>query len=441
MASSRIVLSPLGWSSLLGGFVALLFGLLTLNLLLLVVPLAVLVLATTELLAFDRATRDFGPSWFRWQRFENSSQVRLDGVGSMALDLERVVPRSAYLEVFDAQPEAFEIVLGSPRLLTWRSGATGVRLAYVFRPRQRGRFRVGPTLVVAHDPMGFAFRMTKLENRWEVLVTPAVSVGEEMTIPPEFRDLDQVHRRRIGTGTEFRSLREYQPSDDVRKIAWRRSGIDKVYVREHEDEAHPEVLLLLDTGWGMRLGLPGEESLEQGVESATVIAGQALARSDRVALLTYADRLVEFVPPQSGEPGAERLTQAFGRVALAPAPFDIVGALASARERLTAPSVIVVLSTLVSVGGPIESEISELRKHGHRVVGFVPEVKTLYPPVPEGLATRAMDTARTPVERQVEAGTRLLRGAGAAVVQYPAPRVREFAADLLAWITAGTSPS
>jgi len=441
MASSRIVLSPLGWSSLLGGFVALLIGLLTLNLLLLVVPLAVLVLATTELLAFDRATRDFGPSWFRWQRFENSSQVRLDGVGSMALDLERVVPRSAYLEVFDAQPEAFEIVLGSPRLLTWRSGATGVRLAYVYRPRQRGRFRVGPTLVVAHDPMGFAFRVTKLENRWEVLVTPAVSVGEEMTIPPEFRDLDQSHRRRVGTGTEFRSLREYQPSDDVRKIAWRRSGLDKIYVREHEDEAHPEVLLLLDTGWGMRLGLPGEESLEQGVEGATVIAGQALARSDRVALLTYADRLVEFVPPQSGEPGAERLTQAFGRVALAPAPFDLVGALASARERLTSPSVIVVLSTLVSVGGPVEGEISELRKHGHRVVGFVPEVDALYPPVPEGLATRAMESARAPVERQVEVGTRLLREAGAAVVQYPAPRVREFAADLLAWITAGTNPS
>src|SRR5208283_161759 len=123
MASSRIVLSPLGWSALVGGLSALLIGLVTLNLLLLIVPLAVLALTTAELLAFDRATRGFGPSWFRWQRFENSSEVRIDGVGSMALDLERVGPGSAYLEVFDPQPEAFEIVLGSPRLLTWWSGS------------------------------------------------------------------------------------------------------------------------------------------------------------------------------------------------------------------------------------------------------------------------------------------------------------------------------
>jgi uncharacterized protein (DUF58 family) len=441
MASSRVVLSPLGWSSLLGGLTALLLGLITLNLLLLIVPLVVLALTITELLAFDRATRDFGPAWFRWQRFENSSEIRIDGVGSMALDLERVGRSPVYLEVFDAQPDAFEVVLGSPRLLTWWSGPTPVRLAYVYRPRQRGRFRVGPTIVVAHDPLGFAFRLTKLENRWEVLVTPALSVEEEMAIPPGLRGQSEAFQRRAGTGSEFRSLREYQPSDDARRIAWRRSGVEKVYVREHEEEAHPEVLILLDTAWDMRLGVPGEESLEQAVEGATVIAGQALGRSDRVSLLTYSDRLVEFVPPQVGTPGARQLTEAFGRVALAPAPFDLAGALASARERLTAPTVIVLLSTLLSVEGPIENAISELRGPGHRLITLLPEVRTLFPPLEDGLPTRTLGFARAPVERQVELGMARVREAGAMVIQYPVPHVREFAAELLAWITSGRGPS
>ncbi len=441
MASSRIVLSPLGWSALVGGLSALLLGLVTLNLLLLVVPLAVLALTATELLAFDRATRGFGPSWFRWQRFENSSEVRIDGVGSMALDLERVGPGSAYLEVFDPQPEAFEIVLGSPRLLTWWSGSAPVRLAYVYRPRQRGRFRVGPTLVVAHDPLGFAFRMTKLENRWDVLVTPALSVEQAEAIPPGLGGPSEAYRRRVGPGAEFRSLREYQPSDDARKIAWRRSGLEKVYVREHEEEAHPELLLLLDTGWGMRLGIPGSEGLEQAVDGATVIAGQAIGRSDRVALLTYADQPVEFVPPQRGPNGAERLTQAFGRVMLAPARFNLPGALAAAQEHLAAPTTIVLFSTLLTVDGPVEGVIAELRTRGHRLVALCPEVATLFPPGADRLATQTMGFALAPVEHQVELGVARLRGAGAVVLRYPAPRVREVAAELLAWTTSGGGPA
>ncbi|HKN07415.1 MAG TPA: DUF58 domain-containing protein [Thermoplasmata archaeon] len=436
MASSRVVLSPLGWSAILGGLAALLLGLVTLNLLLLVVPLAVLALTTGEILAFDRATREFGPSWFRWQRFENSTEVRLDGVGSMALDLERVGRSSVYLEVYDPHPETFDVVLGSPRLVTWCPGPARMRLAYVYRPRQRGRFRVGPTIVVAHDPLGFGFRMTKLENRWEVLVTPAISVEEQMVIPPGLRGQTEAFRRRVGSGSEFRSLREYQPSDDARRIAWRRSAVEKVYVREHEEEAHPEILVLLDTGWDMRMGMPGEESLEQGVEGGMVIAGQALARSDKVGLLTYSDRLVEFVPPQAGVSGAHTLTEAFGRVALAPAPFDIAGALATARERLTTPTVIVLLSTLLFVDGPVENAVADLRVPGHRLITLSPEVNTLFPPVADGLPSRTLDFARGPVDRQVAKGVGRMRDAGATVVQYPVPYVREFAAELLAWITS-----
>ena len=441
MESSRVVLSPLGWSALLGGLSALLIGLVTLNLLLLVIPLAVLALTATELLAFDRATRGFGPSWFRWQRFENSSEVRIDNVGSMAIDLERVGPGSAYLEVFDPQPEAFEVVLGTPHLLTWWSGSSPLRIAYVYRPRQRGRFRIGPTIVVAHDPLGFAFRTTKLENRWEVLVTPALSVEQASAIPPGVAGPSEAYRRRVGPGAEFRSLREYQPSDDARKIAWRRSGLEKVYVREHEEEAHPELLILLDTGWGMRLGIPGSEGLELAVDGATVIAGHVIGRGDRIALLTYSDRSGEFVPPQRGSDGAQRLTQAFGRVALAPARFDLPGALAAAREYLAAPTTIVLFSTLLAVEGTVEGAIAELRTHGHRLVALCPEVASLFPPEVDRIATQTMEFALAPVEHQVELGVTRLRAAGAAVVRYPAPQVREVAAELLAWTTSGGGPT
>lgn len=441
MASSRVVLSPLGYSAIVGGLGALLIGLVTLNLLLLLVPTAVLALASVELLGFDRATRDFGPSWFRWQRFENSSEVRIDGVGSMAIDLEMAGRHRIYAEVFDPQPDSFEVALGSPRLLTWWPASGRVRLAYVYRPRERGRFRLGPTIVVAHDPLGLGFRIAKLENRWEVLVTPALSVGEAMAATPfSSRGPSEAFRRRTGAGSELRSLREYLPSDDARKIAWRRSALEKIFVREHEEEAHPEILVLLDTSRNMRLGLPGTEALEQGVEGGTVIAGQAIRRSERVSLLAFSDRVNEFVPPQRGPEGAELLTQAFGRIGLSPQPFDLAGALAAAQARLTAPTSIVLFSTLLSLSGPIEQAVGDLRTRDHRLIALSPRVSTLFPPALDPLATRTVEFALEPVKRQVARGVERLRDAGVVVIEYPSAEVRQVVSDLHAWMRSGGGP-
>lgn len=441
MASSRVVLSPLGWSAVVGGMGTLMIALVTLNFLTLLVPVAVLGFVTTELLAFDRATLEFGPEWFRWQRFENSSEVRIDGVGSMALDLEMTGRHEVYAEVFDPQPESFEVTGGSPRLLTWWPSSGPIRLAYAYRPRERGRFRVGPTIVVAHDPFGLAFRMAKLENRWEVLVTPALSVEEADAIPTSgVRGASEAYRQRTGPGSEFHSLREYQPSDDARKIAWRRSGLDKTYVREHEEEVHPDLMVLLDTSRDMRLGVPGKESLEQAVEGGTVIAGQAVGRADRVSLLVFADRVLQYVPPQRGPAGTEPLTQAFARVGLSPAPFDFPGALVAASEQLTGPTSIVLFSTLLSLSGPVEEAVAGTRTRGHRLVVLCPDVDSFFPPEPDPLAAQTMGFALEPVRRQVELAVQRLRSAGVSVVRYSATNVRDTALDVQAWLHSGGPP-
>jgi uncharacterized protein (DUF58 family) len=441
MASSRVVLTPVGASAIVGSLATLLLGFVTLNLLLLVLPVLVLGVVCVELLAFDRSTRGFGPERFRWKRLENSSEVGIDAVGSMALDIELAGPRSFYAEVFDPQPESFEVVGGAPRLVTyWRPG-TPTRLAYVYRPRERGRFRVGPTMVVAHDPFGFAFRMTMLENRWEVLVTPAISVEEAMDFPlVGGRAPAEAYRRRVGPGSEFRSLREYEESDDARKIAWRKSGIDKLYVRQHEEEAHPEVLVMIDCGRDMRLGEPGSECLELAVDGGTVVAGQAIGRSDRVSLMVHADQVVEFVPPQRGPPGADALTEAFGRIGLVPRPFDLARALETATEKLGVPTTIVLFSTLLSPFGAVEAAVSRLRDRGHRLIVLCPEVAALFPAEPDPLAAAAMLFASEPDVRSIDRAVDRLRAQGVPVVRYPPTEVREFASEAHAWLHAQESP-
>jgi uncharacterized protein (DUF58 family) len=422
MESSRVVLTPLGSSALGGGLVALLIGLLTLNLLLLVLPAAVIAFTAVEVLAFDRRTRGLRPEWFRWQRSENSAEVPIDGVGSMAIDVEIREPRAFYAEVFDPQPGSFEVVAGDPRLLTWWTGPGVVRLAYVYRPRERGTFRVGPTVVVAHDSFGLASRTTKLEDRWEVTVVPPLSVAEAAaTRPYASQGPGELARRRPGRSSEFRSLREYDLADDAREIVWRRSTADRLYVRQHETEAHPEILVVLDTGRDGRLGMPGKEGLECGVLAAAMIAGEGLRRSESTGLLVFDDRPREYVPPSRGAETADRLTAALARARLAPVGFDPAGAIVEAVQRLRAPAAIVLVTTLPSPTAGLRPAVGALRAKGHALFLLAPEVRALYPAPGDALADRALAFALEPVRSAASRCAEVFREAGTEVAFYDPP--------------------
>lgn len=438
MSISRVVLSPWGWSWIAGSAGGLLVGLLTLNLLLLVIPTVAFVFAVAEIVAFDRATQDFGNHWFRWQRFENSSQVPVDGVGSMAIDIELVVPRGFFAEIIDPPPDTFQVVGGSPQLRTWWSRTGPTRLAYLYRPRERGEFRLGPTTIVAHQALGLASRSTELENRWSVLVTPSLTVEEARAAIASARlGPGDSFRRRSGPGTEFRALHEYHPMDDVRRIVWRRSAIDRMYVAEHEEEVHPDVLIIVDCGRDMRLGRPGSEGLELSVDAATVLAGAALARSDRVGLLVFSDVVEGYLPIRGDPDTGPELTEALARVHLTPRPFQLDAALRAALERLSSPTTIVLFSNLAHLPRGAEGSVAVVRDPGHRFLVLAPDFAGLYPPHRDPLAGEAFDFVREPAQREIEAHLNRVRDAGAPVAVYPAAEVREAVVEAYAEIRTG----
>jgi len=193
-------------------------------------------------------------------------------------------------------------------------------------------------------------------------------------------------------------------------------------------------------GRDMRLGLPGSECLELAVDGGILLAGQAIGRSDRVSLLVHADQTIEFVPPQRGPPGADLLTQAFGRVGLAPAPFDLAAALSSASERLHVPTAIVLFSNLLSPFGAVEAAIASVRERGHRLVVLCPEVRSLFPPPPDAVAARTMEFALGPLEARSAAAVERVRSQGVAVLQYPAFDVRDAAVTVLGWLRGVGGP-
>src|SRR5438105_15800725 len=109
-----------------------------------------------------------------------------------------------------------------------------------------------------------------------------------------------------GRGIEFSQVREYQPGDDIRSIDWNvtaRSGAP--HVKEFVEERDLTVLVAVDVSASMAFGSVDWRKCDVAAELAAVFAFSAVQNNDRVGLMLYADRIVQFVPPRRGRAHAQ----------------------------------------------------------------------------------------------------------------------------------------
>lgn len=107
--------------------------------------------------------------------------------------------------------------------------------------------------------------------------------------------------RRHGGGTELRELRDLQPGDPFKSIAWKHSArTGRLLVREVEREVQRTTSIVLDVSGSMRGGEPGRRKLDFALELATVEARRSLDHGDRVGLITVDGRVLANVQPADG---------------------------------------------------------------------------------------------------------------------------------------------
>jgi uncharacterized protein (DUF58 family) len=109
-------------------------------------------------------------------------------------------------------------VLGDDIRLTVDPGGRQRSVAYVFKPKVRGRYDLGPLQLVNTDPFGALMRSRDVEGTSTLIVYPAYErVG---TMPTGVQRMGAVrHSPRLGQGDEFYGLRPYVVGDDLRKCA------------------------------------------------------------------------------------------------------------------------------------------------------------------------------------------------------------------------------
>lgn len=110
-----------------------------------------------------------------------------------------------------------------------------------------------------------------------------------------------LHRApRLGHSTDFAEHRPYQPGDDIRKIDWRVYGrTDRHYIKEFEADTNASVVFAIDVSRSMDFGTAGVTKWQYARMLAGALAWFSQHQGDRVGLVLYADRIVEYVPPST----------------------------------------------------------------------------------------------------------------------------------------------
>ncbi|MDI2131449.1 DUF58 domain-containing protein [Yinghuangia seranimata] len=175
------------------------------------------------------------------------------------------------------------------------------RLTTALVPTRRGDRRAYRVTVRSLGPLGLAGRQGSHEVPWTVRVLPAFP--SRRLLPSKLERLRELDGRSAvltrGRGTEFDTLREYVPGDDVRSIDWRATARSQnVVVRTWRPERDRHILVVLDTGRTSagRIGdaegaLGNAPRLDAAMDAALLLTAVAAKAGDRVDLLAH-DRRV-----------------------------------------------------------------------------------------------------------------------------------------------------
>jgi uncharacterized protein (DUF58 family) len=151
-------------------------------------------------------------------------------------------------------------------------------------------------------PLGVAARQGRHEVPWRVRVQPPFA--SRRFLPERLSRLRQldgaVALRARGQGTEFDSLRDYVPGDDVRSIDWRATARrPEVAVRTWRPERDRSVLLVLDTSRTSAGRVGDVPRLDAALDAALLLTALAGRAGDRVDLLAF-DRVPRAAVEQVG---------------------------------------------------------------------------------------------------------------------------------------------
>ncbi len=248
-----------------------------------------------------------------------------------------------------------------PELVQWRGLPRRPRVpargraavSYSIRPRRRGKLQFNRVYLRIRGALGLSRFQLVLSQPDSARAMPEVGELVRYDLLARMRRLRELGLRPVrmrGTGLEFESLREYLPDDDFRQIDWKATARrGRVMTRVYQAERNQNVIFAFDCGRMMAGEAGGVSKLDGAIVAAVALARVAATMGDAVGWLAFADRILSFSPPRSGQGQVRRMAEALCEVELRLLEPDYRLAFSPLRGRAGRRSLLIVFTDIVDV--------------------------------------------------------------------------------------------
>lgn len=289
---------------------------------------------------------------------------------------------------------------------------------------RRGRHTLPAPAARVVGPLGIGCWYHRPGEPRDVAVYPDLPGARRLAIAVRtgrFRDEGRRSRGPLGLGTDFESIRDYSPDDDVRQLNWRATErLGRPMSNTYRVERDRDVVCVVDCGRLMAAPLQDRTRLDAAIDAAVAVAAVADEVGDRAGVLAFDREILRRLSPRRA--GASAVVQAL--FDLEPRPVDSDYELAFRHVGESKRAFVLVLTDLLeeSAARPLVAGLPPLaRRHALAVASAtdleLQDFLTSEPSAPAEVY-RAAAAADVLEARAKVAG--LLRRAGATVIEAPA---------------------
>lgn len=253
----------------------------------------------------------------------------------------------------------------APDLLIAKQEATGILDTEITATR-RGHHTLPPPTGRTHGPLGLIHAYRKQHNNTEIVVFPDVPAARKIAVGVRsgiMRGEGAPSSSLLGLGTEFDSIRAYQPDDDIRQVNWRATArTGEPMSNQFRLEQERDLLCLIDTGRLMTTPIGELTQLDAALDAAIAVGLVADTVGDRCGAVAFDSQLRAIIKPRRG--GGERLIREL--YALEPRPIESDYTAAFQFAESLKRSLVIVFTDLFEPGAasPLISALPVLaRKH------------------------------------------------------------------------------
>lgn len=174
-----------------------------------------------------------------------------------------------------------------------------------------------------------------------------------------------------GFSVEFTEYRAYTPGDDPRYLDWRLfARSDRYYIKRFEEETNLRCHLLVDQSRSMNYGTLGYTKVQYANTLAATLAYFLHLQGDAVGLLTFDERVRDYLPARHRPGHLRHLMLALEKPA-AGAATDLSAPLKQMAEVMKKRGLVILMSDLLAPIETLEKDLASLNACHHEIMVFL----------------------------------------------------------------------